>query len=214
VRTLYVVTHPEAKHHLDGLVGGWYDSELTDKGRFDAKRIARELRSRIPTSSQAALYGSDLTRTTQTAEAIGREIGLTATLLPGLREKSYGSAEGRSQSWLDERFIPPPPEGDRMNHFEGIPGSETKAEFVARIYAAMDRIVESPCENQIVVTHGYALTFVIAHWIAMPMESVGYVNVRVGSGSISELNEDDFFHNRRIVSLNDLRHLDADRRDS
>ncbi len=32
MRNLYVVTHPEATHHVDGLVGGQFDSELTTRG--------------------------------------------------------------------------------------------------------------------------------------------------------------------------------------
>lgn len=36
-RTIYVVTHPGATHHCEGLVGGWYDSDLTAKGLADAR---------------------------------------------------------------------------------------------------------------------------------------------------------------------------------
>ena len=30
MKHLYVVTHPQATHHTEGVVGGWYDSELTE----------------------------------------------------------------------------------------------------------------------------------------------------------------------------------------
>ena len=49
--------------------------------------------------------------------------------------------------------------------------------FAQRVYAAMDEILASRCEHQIVVTHGFALTFVLASWIRMPIESVGYVEL-------------------------------------
>ena len=32
MRRLYVVTHPESVHHVSAIVGGWHDSELTDRG--------------------------------------------------------------------------------------------------------------------------------------------------------------------------------------
>jgi len=207
VRTLWVVTHPEATHHVAGVVGGWHDSVLTREGRCDAAAIGRELRTRIPQGAAVELYSSDLARAAQTATAIGAALEVEPILMEGLREKSYGEAEARPQAWLGERFIPPPAGGDRMNHFEGIPGSETRAEFASRIYAAMEAILGLPCERQIIVTHGFALTFVVACWIGMPLSSAGYVNFRASSGSISELHEDDYYHNRQVVQLNDVRHL-------
>jgi probable phosphoglycerate mutase len=38
MRHIYLVTHPEAQHHLDGIVGGWHDSDLTARGRLQGRR--------------------------------------------------------------------------------------------------------------------------------------------------------------------------------
>lgn len=43
MRSICVVTHPEATHHVDGVVGGWHDSELTAQGRRQAEAIAQTL---------------------------------------------------------------------------------------------------------------------------------------------------------------------------
>ncbi|MFD3546015.1 hypothetical protein ACFWUW_10420 [Streptomyces sp. NPDC058655] len=43
----------------------------------------------------------------------------------------------------------------------------------------------------------------------MPIDSLGHVDFRVASGSITRLREDDFFHNRRLVRLGDTRHLEG-----
>ena len=71
----------------------------------------------------------------------------------------------------------------------------------------MDAIARSDCEHQIIVTHGGAITFVVASWIKMPIESLGYARFHAPSGSITELREDDFFHNRQVVCLGDTSHL-------
>ncbi len=207
MRTIYVVTHPEATHHVDRLVGGWHDSELTEAGHHSAAAIGAELRSRIPSDSEIELFSSDLARTRQTAQAIGVALGVETTLDPDLREKSYGEAEGRPQAWLDERFVPPPAVGDRMGHHEGVEGAESRHDLGTRVYAAVERVLASDCSHQVVVTHGFAATYVIAAWIGMPLESTGHVSFQVSSGSISELREDDFFHNRSVVSLNNVSHL-------
>ncbi|MEV3873459.1 histidine phosphatase family protein [Streptomyces sp. NPDC049906] len=207
MRSIHVVTHPEASHHVEGVVGGWHDSVLTPDGLRDAAAIARALRAEIPGEAEVDLVSSDLLRTRRTAEEIGTLFGVEPAWDPRLREKSYGEAEGRPQEWLDKRFVPPPATGDRMGHDEGIEGAETRAVFASRIYAAMEEILSRPYEHQIIVTHGFALTFVVASWIGMPPESLGHVNLRAASGSITHLREDDFFHNRQLVRLGDTRHL-------
>jgi 2,3-bisphosphoglycerate-dependent phosphoglycerate mutase len=207
VKTLYVVTHPEATHHVDGLVGGQFDSDLTARGRRHADAIAGRLRQTIPRDAEVELYTSDLRRTTQTAEVIARALGVAPVAMRDLREKSYGVAGGRPQQWLDERLVPPPATGNRMEHDEGVEGAETRGELAVRVHRAVDIIVARPCVHQVVVTHGMAMTFVIAAWIRMPLEAAGYVSFRSTSGGITVLEEDDYWHNRRVASLNDTSHL-------
>lgn len=202
---LFVVTHPEATHHVEGRVGGWFDSELTPRGRDDARLIASALRERV--QADASLYSSDLRRTAQTGSIIADELGLEPRLLFELREKSYGEGEGRPDAWFRERFIPPPPTGERMDHDEGIAGAETTAQWVRRVYAGMDVILADTHRQKIVVTHGGSATVVIARWIGMPIDSLSRVSFTVDPGSITRLVEDDYFHNHAVAALNDTSHL-------
>ena len=222
MKRLFVVTHPEATHHVDGLVGGWFDSALTERGLRDAGRIAETLRSDFGLgsvdgagdgarpSAGVRIVSSDLLRTRQTAEVIADALGVPVELERGLREKSYGVAEGRPQSWLDERFITPPSVGERMDHDEGIDGSETKLEWFTRVYAAMERLEESTAAaaedslDLVIVTHGGTATPVIASWMRIPLTACAYAAFRVGSGSITVLTEDDHFHNRSLTVLGQL----------
>ena len=208
MRELYVVTHPQSTHHVDRLVGGWYDSDLTDLGLEQAARIGRRLRERIPRNVPVEIHSSDLKRTARTAEVIARLFDAPIATTADLREKSYGEAEGRPQAWLDDRFVLPPRVGDRMDHWEGIAGAETRRQVAQRIYRAMDRLLARPGSHQIIVTHGGALTFVVAAWIGMPLDAASYVAVRPTSGGITHLAEDDVSANRAIISLNDTAHLD------
>ncbi|SEH01068.1 probable phosphoglycerate mutase [Nonomuraea solani] len=152
MRTLYAVTHPEATHHVERVVGGWHDSRLTPAGLSAAAAIAQALRAQIPDGAEVELFSSDLLRTRQTAEKVAELFGVSPILDPRLREKSYGEAGGRPQEWLDRRFIPPPAAGERLEHDEGVAGAETRAAVAGRVYAAMDEVVRRPCEHKIIVT--------------------------------------------------------------
>jgi 2,3-bisphosphoglycerate-dependent phosphoglycerate mutase len=204
MQKIFVVTHPQAQHHVQGLVGGWYDSHLTEKGKAAAQAIAGRLRSEIG-DAEVHVYSSDLVRAMETATAIAQQFGTTARSMPQLRELSYGAAEGKPQSWLDERFVPAP-DDDRLDHIS-CEGAESKRSFATRIYQAMEQIIQDPVGTKVISTHGYAMTFVVAAWIRMPLEASGHVNVRASSGGITLLLEDDFLRNRVLQYVNDTSHL-------
>lgn len=135
MRNIYVVTHPQAGHHVDGLVGGWYDSDLTELGQRQADAVAAELGRRLHLGA-VRIVASDLLRARHTAEIINTRIGGELRIDPDLREKSYGDAEGRPKAWLQERQLPLPDQGERLRHDDGIAGAETRMDLAQRAYAA------------------------------------------------------------------------------
>lgn len=205
-RSIYVVTHPEATHHVDGVVGGWHDSDLTAQGLRHTEAIAHTLGRQLA-GRNVEVFSSDLLRARRTADAIATTLNTVPFFDSRLREKSYGVAEGRQQSWLDERFIPPPAVGDRMSHDEGISGAETKAAFAERVYGVMAEMLSRRVEHMVIVTHGFALTYVISAWLEIPWNHAGYASFAARPGGITALAEDNFFHNRQVVTLADTSHL-------
>lgn len=207
MRTLHVVTHAEATHHVENLVGGWYDSALTQRGLAQAERIADALVDRVPTGSEVEVFSSDLRRARQTAEPTAARFAVGVMADAALRERSYGDAEGRPPGSL--AVVAPPETGDRMHHRDGVHGSETRWDVATRIYAGIDRVLARDAQNHVVVTHGGAATFLIAAWIQMPIAATGHVHFRVSPGSITVLQENGLSGSRQVVTLNDTRHLDG-----
>ncbi|MGY8696039.1 MAG: histidine phosphatase family protein [Verrucomicrobiia bacterium] len=205
MQQIYVITHPEAEHHIQGIVGGQYDSHLTPKGKAAAKIIANSLKSDIG-KSEIHIYSSALSRTMETADPIAMQFGVQAQPMEALREISYGLAEGKPQQWLDDRFVPAP-DHNRLDHVS-IEGGETKRSFALRVYDAVHQIAHDATNTKIIVTHGYAMTFVVAAWIRMPLEASGYINIKASPGGITLLQEDDFLRNRQLRYVNRISHLE------
>ena len=206
MRSVYVITHTEAQHHVDGLVGGWYDSELTTRGHAQAELVARRVRSLIPEGASVPVFSSDLRRAAQTAAPVAAELGSSVEEMAGLREMSYGEAGGRPDAWLRERFTAAPP-ADRMDHRSGLPGAENKREVATRVYAAVERILDRNEPHQVIVTHGGTLTFVVMAWARIPLDGIGWIALSASPGGITHLVEDDYYRNRRVAFLNDADHL-------
>ena len=208
-KDIYVVAHTQSEHHVQKLVGGWYDSELTEFGRLQADAVAERLASILGREPEVEIFCSDLRRAAQTAEPVGRRLGRDVVLMPDLRERSAGIAEGKPVSWLQEREVPPAREGDRLDHDGGVEGAETTRTFATRVFRAMAQLAERACPVQVVVTHGFAVTHLIAAWIRMPLESAGWAHFKSSPGGITLLQEDDRFFDRAVMYLNDREHLSS-----
>lgn len=206
MKAIYIVAHPEASHHTAGVVGGWYDSVLTERGIRHARDIAQALTTRLD-GKPVEILSSDLRRAKQTADMIGQALGTGVTTDRDLREKSFGEAEGKPQDWLRARDIPLPDNGERLHHDEGVEGAETRWQLAERSYRAMDRIIGSLSENHVVVTHGGPTTLLIAAWIGMPIQAAGRVQFPVRSGSITWLRKDPRNFSHQLAQLNDISHL-------
>lgn len=209
MKTLFVVTHTQSIHHTERRVGGWYDTGLTPRGQSDAEATADRLAAMVG-DNDVEVFSSDLLRASQTAATIAGRLKRSVVETSDLREMSRGSAGGKPLDWLREREVPPS-DDNRMDHRGGIEDAETRREIATRIYRCLDDIVSRACETQIIVTHGVALTFVIAAWIKMPIDTVGHVFFHAPSGSITHLRQDDFWKGRSVVSLADVSHLKTER---
>lgn len=198
--TLYVVTHAEATHHVEHRVGGWYDSELTVRGREQAQRIAAILETRLP--SATTVYSSDLKRALQTAIPIAKAFTTEPVLSAELREAGCGVAEGRPSSWLETRILMPPRDGNRLDH-RICEGAESRREVATRIYRFMDGVLAAPPRSAVIVTHGFALTFIVSAWLGMPIESLGVARYGTASGSLTRLEMDPDWGDRKLVSFNE-----------
>ncbi|WP_327147455.1 histidine phosphatase family protein [Nocardia sp. NBC_01329] len=210
MQNLYVVSHPHAEHTEADLVGGWYDSHLTALGRRDAHLIAEELRHRRDTLRPIRITTSDLTRCVETAGILATALEAPVATDPRLREISFGDAEGRSNEWLAQRQIPAP-DHDRLDHRGPVPGAETRREVATRVGACTQELMIDTGYDHVVITHGYALTFVITGWMRMPVDAVGFASFATTPGAITQLCLDDYWHNRTLLSLADTAHLNTDR---
>lgn len=206
LRNLFVVTHAQSIHHVEKKVGGWYDTDLTEHGQADAKAIAERLYT-LTGQNEIEIFSSDLKRALQTAEPIARRFGLPASQTEALRELSYGVAEGQPQEWLDKRYLPAP-DTNRLDHRGNIEGAESRRDVADRVYPFMDALMARDCETQIVITHGFTLSLVIAAWMNIPIDACGFVSYAAPSGRITHLRQDDFFRNRAMIRFADDSHLE------
>ena len=159
--------HGETKGNRDRILQGTEDP-LTERGRRQAQELAAHLSDR---DDVAALYASPYRRAFDTARAMGEALGVEPEPRPALAELDVGRAAGyRFEAWAEEF----PEEAERFQK-EGIdyswPGGESGRDLAARTEGEIDRILGSHRRDGgavVVVSHGGALAWIIAHLLGEP----------------------------------------------
>jgi 2,3-bisphosphoglycerate-dependent phosphoglycerate mutase len=136
---------------------GWRDTPLNGTGRRQAAELANRVAAEPPTS----LWASDLSRARETAEIVGRRLGLPVKLDARLREASRGDWEGR----LFEDVAREEPErfAAWMRAGEGwrFPGGESLLEQQHRVLACVADIRRHDEARSLAVCHGGSIRVVL-----------------------------------------------------
>jgi 2,3-bisphosphoglycerate-dependent phosphoglycerate mutase len=171
---ILLVRHGETDWNRDGRFQGWADPPLNERGREQARALARTLAGeRID-----AVYASDLRRARETAEILAEPHGAPVVVDADLREIDVGSWSGLTRAEIEERF----PGAD---HHDG----ESREAHQARVVAAVERLArDHPGERILLVSHGGSLRALRRHSIGEPLhpiENCGIFELRFRDGAFS-----------------------------
>jgi probable phosphoglycerate mutase len=154
ITRIVAVRHGETVWNAEMRMQGQLDTELSERGRRQARRTAAALAD----EGIEAIVSSDLVRAAATAAAIAETVGLPVTTDVGLRERSFGAFQGYTYAEIDARW---PAEAARWRRHDPLfapDGGETLVEFDERAVAAVTRIAERERGRTVlVVTHGGVL---------------------------------------------------------
>ncbi len=196
---IFLVRHGRTADNTARRFQGHTDTELDDVGRGQAEILA----GRLMTFDIDALYSSDLARARQTAEPIGRGLGLETVARRDLREIDVGSAAGLTKEELNQRH--PAIFGDGWPGV-AFPGGESYEQMSARVTAAVRTVAAAhPGQRVAIVSHGGAIRGAIAGLVAIPIRSLA--GLVVVNTSITRILIDPSGA-ARLHSINDSAHLE------
>ena len=217
--TLVLLRHGESLWNKQDLFTGWYDVDLTDKGRDEGRNAGRLMQDArlVPD----VLHTSLQKRAIQTAQLALAEMGLD--WLPvkrswRLNERHYGDLQGRNKTetkekYGDEQFMiwrrsydtPPPPLADddeRHARFdprysdlprEVIPATECLKDVVARFLPYwVDGIVPDlrAGKTVLIAAHGNSLRALVKHLDGISDEKIPGLNIPTGVPLVYELDDE------------------------
>jgi broad specificity phosphatase PhoE len=158
-----LVRHGQTVHNVAGITQGWSDSDLSELGQQQVRKLAERIAEFRPT----ALISSPLGRARSTAEAIRAVTGLDIVENEDFREMNYGRWEGcsfldirRTDEEIYRRWIE---DGDAA-----CPEGESHMDVRRRILRGLASVRS---ERPVIVSHGTALRIAATALLDIPVTS-------------------------------------------
>jgi len=154
--TLLFIRHAETD--LAGRFCGHSNPPVNGRGRRQIEALLNALKSE-PIDS---VYASDLARSCETANAIGKTFGLVPVTLPGLREIDFGEWEGMSWSEIEARDREYAQRWSERYPNLPAPRGETFEAFQSRVLTQISLLLAVSAQRcAAVVTHAGVLRVVL-----------------------------------------------------
>lgn len=154
---LLLIRHGETQWNAQARIQGHRDIALSARGQRQAQVLARFLAG----AAIDAVFASDLSRASQTAQPLARTLGLPLQLDARLRERGFGLFEGSTYAeaeanWPNEYAI-----WRRRDPAHALPGGESYLAARVRVLHCLEQIARGHAGQTVaVVTHGGVLDIV------------------------------------------------------
>lgn len=165
-----VARHGETDWNSAGILQGWIDVPLNDKGR----RQGHELAGMLAHWHFARVYSSPLRRAAETAEIIARRLKLPPpSLHEGLKERNFGAVQGRPKTDLAQSDPALIEEIMRRNPACIFEQGESPDHFADRVLAALRQIAEKVSGQPVlIITHGWVMDVITRHINHLPRSAI------------------------------------------
>jgi probable phosphoglycerate mutase len=203
---IIAVRHGETAWNVDTRIQGHLDIALNDTGQWQARQVAKALAAEPLT----AIYSSDLQRAHATAHAIAQASGAPLVPEPGLRERSFGTLEGRTFAEIETELPEQARRGRQRDPPVAPEGGETLVQLRERIAATTHRLAAQHSGGLIVlVAHGGVLD--VLYRLATGQELQAPRTWQLANASINRLLWTP--QGLTLVGWADTQHLDTGSRD-
>ena len=201
MKTIITIQHTESIHHTNGMVGSWTDWDLSELGKEQAQRIGEKMAKEFH-GWNFVMYSSDLKRAKQTAEIVGKHLGLEPIMAKELRERNLGKCVGKSVQWLKENIeCQEKTIDDRL-----FSDAESRRDEWNRLQPFFKEIMESEDENIIIVSHGDLLSVFNTMFLGLDVETLNNAEIFGLAGGVSRMFENNE-GKRFIKKISDMSYI-------
>jgi len=173
-----VVRHGETDWNSQGILQGWLDVPLNERGR----RQARELADGFKAAGFARVCTSPLSRALETAEIIADRLQLEPPVAhDGLKERNFSVIQGIPKAELAELNPSLLEHILKRNPASSFEQGESMDDFASRVLdGVMDIAARTAGQRVLLITHGWVMDVLIRHVRGLPRNAILHVKPKNG----------------------------------
>jgi probable phosphoglycerate mutase len=202
---VFMVRHGDTVLSAEDRFAGETDVELSEKGREEARRLAKRLSGEKIT----AVYASPLGRTIETARIIAEPHHLQVQPCDGFREISHGHWEGMKRHEVEEKFPKEMAEWEKDPYTFAPAGGESGLAVTARALPALiDLVRKHPGESILIVSHKATIRLLLSSLLGFdPRRYRDNLDQKPAALNIVDFRDP---ARARLTLFNDTSHYDED----
>jgi probable phosphoglycerate mutase len=156
---IYITRHGETEWNKEGRMQGWKDSDLTEKGIDNAKKLGESLKY----IDFDYIYCSPLGRAIDTAKYIRGNKGTEIVIKDSLKEMGFGIWEGMEHEKVKELYTEQQFNFWNKPHLYAPADGESFGELIYRVDKALNDIIKNKTgENILIVSHTVVIKAIYA----------------------------------------------------
>jgi broad specificity phosphatase PhoE len=172
---ILLIRHGETTGDLEDRYGGFYDDQLTERGRKQLKETAKKLEG----IHVDMIFSSSLIRAKESAEILNEVLQTEIVYVDGLRERNYGVLGGLTKTEALERYTEAVELHKDYNNTD--PEGESWADFTNRVLSAFVDITSQSNQTIVILGHGGSIKTILRS-LDLPLPPT------IGDGEIIEIN--------------------------
>lgn len=169
---LFVVRHGETDWNSKMMACGVSEATLTEKGRTQAKELAKQLAADQDKNKISVIYVSPLKRALDTASYIEDALNIRPIIDHRLMEINFGALEGGD--WRKPEFL------QITEHpFFQFPQGESLVQVAHRAYSIIEEVKEKHRDqNVLFVCHGMITTTICTYFKSYSKEELDNIEIK------------------------------------
>ena len=176
--SICVTRHGETDWNTAGILQGWLDTRLNERGRQQARALAEAFAD----FGFSSVYTSPLSRALETAQIIAGHLRLPPPRRhDGLKERNFGVIQGIPKAELAELNPLLLEQIVKRNPAAVFEQGESMSDCATRIPGAVREIAgQNAGEPVLVITHGWAMDVLARHANGLPPTAILHVKPKNG----------------------------------
>ena len=165
---IFLIRHGESSSDIEDRYGGHYDDHLTEKGKRQAQKVAKQLAGK----GIEVIFSSPFHRARETAEIMGKGLKCPVKIVNDIKERNrYAHLTGMKKSDAAEKH--PEHVAKLKDHTYGVDGGEEYDIFKVRIIKTFEKLSSQPYDIIAIVAHSGPIGCILREVLNMTELKIG-----------------------------------------